>query len=673
MKKLIFIILFLPLFATAADPFTREYAKELREKTGNLFRPKERQGNYFATYYVATGGNDATGDGSMGNPWATLYKATNTVTSAGNLIYMQTGTYNENTQCVLAPGVSIEGADSATTIIKSTLTADGTEIINMRSVSEGTNGNQSISYLQFDGQNANDMSSGTAWGIYINCRSNVDIYYCSFKNFRLCAVKNVGGFDNDTDNEPGTYAVGNDFHHNRVLNCSGYVTVGFPYGSGGYWLSGQDSSMIHYNYMDQTQRPVGQNGWLLKAQNWTKNCHVHNNTFKKKPLGTVNGDAGGNIDWTWGNEWGDNFNLEFDHNTCIGSGVDFNRNYNLYVHHNSIYNESPNSFVQTAITLEFYTFNSRIEDNYIENVGKGIYMTLRTGDSLVNFSIQRNVILITAPSGGVESGQGKGIDFGGEAAQYFYDMKVWNNTIVCKTGYEALYGISSPMATSGTVRKLSIRNNIIMNFTAELFSENGGNTVSFDSTNFDHNLIRNNGSGNVPVWRTSPAGGTNYVYTDNITSNPLFVSDYSDVHLQSGSPCIAAGINVGNGVDIGAYQYSTDTDPPATSAFNPANGATGVTPGTVTVIITWDEAMDGSTLNSSNITGITGSFTVGSNYVSITTTIAAFTTKNITIGTGCKDVAGNNMASPVSYSFTTGAAPVTPVVNWPPKVLVKYN
>ncbi len=45
-----------------------------------------------ATYYVATNGNDTTGDGSSGNPWATLQKAVNTMV-AGDTTIVKDGTY----------------------------------------------------------------------------------------------------------------------------------------------------------------------------------------------------------------------------------------------------------------------------------------------------------------------------------------------------------------------------------------------------------------------------------------------------------------------------------------------------------------------------------------------------------------------------------------------------
>lgn len=45
-----------------------------------------------ATYYVATTGNDTTGDGSSGNPWLTIQKGINTA-SGGDTVFVTAGTY----------------------------------------------------------------------------------------------------------------------------------------------------------------------------------------------------------------------------------------------------------------------------------------------------------------------------------------------------------------------------------------------------------------------------------------------------------------------------------------------------------------------------------------------------------------------------------------------------
>lgn len=50
-----------------------------------------------ATYYVSTSGSDTTGDGSAGNPWATLHKAITTVTdNVAHTIKVAPGTYAED-------------------------------------------------------------------------------------------------------------------------------------------------------------------------------------------------------------------------------------------------------------------------------------------------------------------------------------------------------------------------------------------------------------------------------------------------------------------------------------------------------------------------------------------------------------------------------------------------
>lgn len=50
-----------------------------------------------ATYYVATTGNDTTGDGSVGNPFATPGKAAAVATSFDDYIYVKAGTYTMTT------------------------------------------------------------------------------------------------------------------------------------------------------------------------------------------------------------------------------------------------------------------------------------------------------------------------------------------------------------------------------------------------------------------------------------------------------------------------------------------------------------------------------------------------------------------------------------------------
>ena len=52
------------------------------------------------TYYVKTTGNDTTGDGTTGNPWASLGKAAGVVTTSGDVIAVEEGDYNMTTSTV---------------------------------------------------------------------------------------------------------------------------------------------------------------------------------------------------------------------------------------------------------------------------------------------------------------------------------------------------------------------------------------------------------------------------------------------------------------------------------------------------------------------------------------------------------------------------------------------
>ena len=124
------------------------------------------QSSYAATYYISPTGNDVSGTGTISNPWKSLYKATSTVKTAGDIIHVTAGIYLETVRCNLAVGVSIEGDGADASIIQSTLTAQFVAII-IATSPEGTNGNQHISNIKLDGNNRS-----TSWAIEIRGRSN---------------------------------------------------------------------------------------------------------------------------------------------------------------------------------------------------------------------------------------------------------------------------------------------------------------------------------------------------------------------------------------------------------------------------------------------------------------------------------------------------------------------
>ena len=73
------------------------------------------------TYYVAPTGSDGSSrNGSSSQPWATLAYACTRVTTSGDVITRNAGTYNETQTSSLAAGVSLEGptASPPTAIVR---------------------------------------------------------------------------------------------------------------------------------------------------------------------------------------------------------------------------------------------------------------------------------------------------------------------------------------------------------------------------------------------------------------------------------------------------------------------------------------------------------------------------------------------------------------------------
>ena len=113
--------------------------------------------------------------------------------------------------------------------------------------------------------------------------------------------------------------------------------------------------------------------------------------------------------------------------------------------------------------------------------------------------------------------------------------------------------------------------------------------------------------------------------------------------------------------------WSFTTGPaPAVTSETPASGATGVVTNT-TVTATFNEAVQASTVNttdfvlkSSNGNTVTATVSYNSSNYTATLTPSALlansTTYTATVS-GVKDVAGDPMTSPFSWSFTTGPAP----------------
>ncbi|HUQ19901.1 MAG TPA: Ig-like domain-containing protein [Gemmatimonadaceae bacterium] len=111
-----------------------------------------------------------------------------------------------------------------------------------------------------------------------------------------------------------------------------------------------------------------------------------------------------------------------------------------------------------------------------------------------------------------------------------------------------------------------------------------------------------------------------------------------------------------------------DTTPPTVVTVSPTNGAASVSVNS-TVVISFSEPMDGTSMTSLTVLLKSGSVTVPSvvsysgatNSVTITPTapLAFGADYSVTVTTGAKDLAGNGLASQFSSAFTTASAPDT--------------
>jgi hypothetical protein len=134
-----------------------------------------------ATYYVGNTGNDSSGIGDANRPWRTIAHALSLMKS-GDLIKINDGTYNEG-QLNVPPGVSLTSTsqDSSKVIIQpNTNLSLWQPFINLSSTNPGSIGQQTISYLDING---NSGIYHARRGIYIQNRSNVKVDNCNIRNF----------------------------------------------------------------------------------------------------------------------------------------------------------------------------------------------------------------------------------------------------------------------------------------------------------------------------------------------------------------------------------------------------------------------------------------------------------------------------------------------------------
>lgn len=205
--------------------------------------------------------------------------------------------------------------------------------------------------------------------------------------------------------------------------------------------------------------------------------------------------------------------------------------------------------------------NSRFDNNMAETRGGGAYLSCENGFVLVQNCLFAN-------NSSLRDGAGFYLSSGGDSSEKLTSADIINNTITGNVVSGDNYGGGLYVRCGDPDAIYSFTNNIIWGNSAHVgadmyLKDDKINSYSFNITNNDLSVISHDLSEGSDIWETA-----------NINEDPLFVSSM-DYRLQGVSPVIDMGNNnapslpefdldgnariKGDAVDMGAYEYSSDT------------------------------------------------------------------------------------------------------------------
>jgi hypothetical protein len=506
-----------------------------------------------AIYYISPTGDNGTGNGTNGTPWQTWAYAI-TQATAGDTIYAQAGTYTLTATVEFPVGITATGT-GVTSII--TAASDITYFFSFVSATENTNGNQSVYGLAFAGD------SLTQQAIFVHGRGNVRTHDCTFSEFLTNAVRLTGRVA-ASDGPPVTAAEDNLVYNNTFIECGSEVySAPYYYASAAISLGGQKDARIYGNTINNNTGNYAY-GINTNNQGYNAGCWIYNNNIYTSPrrMDTYQWNFAIEL---WNNRGGmivrDNFvtgSIDFGGYSTTDSAA---YGFAALCEHNKIIQPALQAYPQTGIIIESDVSGGvQVRRNYIKYCSTGIGLNLLSGPTDVqsDVTIAYNIISETLTTAGNYSG--RGINHGTAVSGATVNrLKIFNNVFYANT-YVSSAGIH--FASAGVkYNDFEYRNNIFYKQYNSIRFEN--DTVSgLDATN------------NLFYLHTNAFSYVSATVTDSITiprtyGDPLFRSS-SDLHLQSTSPAINAGIDVsattggldfhgaslyGAAYDIGAFEY----------------------------------------------------------------------------------------------------------------------
>lgn len=514
------------------------------------------QNSFAGNIYVTSTGNDGLGDGTIGNPYLTPSKALS-VAVFGDVVQIMPGLYSYSTSLIVPTGVSINGFDSASVTLQSTVT--GGNGITMTSP-VGTNGNQTLSNFKIT-----TTSFATLSGINITGRSNVTVDHVTIRDFNGNGILFNGNTTINT--RPSIYAYGNRLQYCQIINnsdrtvsgASGNVVV-----SGFRPLSGDTGMVIRDNYINQSQRALGHNGdnFVIPAgdSSSVEGLKYFNNVSIRNQ-----DDVGG--DWSFHMEmWDAQGGMEIGPNNIFRGGNQMNDlagtdtsyrsfglhgsyMYNFYIHDNLFQIDTPFASATTllvvGIDIEGDKSDVIIRNNQFKNVPYGVQTNLNHAGAKGQrrIYVDHNVF----DYGGFDNGN-FAFDYsiiGSDQSALVRDCFVNNNTIV-NTRTKA--GCFISLGAGDSLINFSFSNNIVRDvpgtgYGAITFSESTGFK---DSIYMNNNILYNNTNSNNIFYRNSATVPTHFFNTGTLKVDPMLDANYYPV---LGSPALSAG---SDGSDIGA-------------------------------------------------------------------------------------------------------------------------
>lgn len=224
--------------------------------------------NAQTNYYVSTTGNDATGDGSSGNPWQTIQHAVDNLAdvSATNIINIEAGTYTEiidiSTSNIV--DLTLQGESTLTTIIQADVapnTAAGRVI-----TTSGWPATLRINNLTIQNGNTADNGGGISdrWGsLYIT----------------NCWIKD----NTSTLTDNWAHGGGGIYSNDEVYATNCTFSGNTAYTGGGALLTNSNSTFTNCTFTGNSTSYTGDNGsalaiWTMGQTYFITNCTFANNT-----------------------------------------------------------------------------------------------------------------------------------------------------------------------------------------------------------------------------------------------------------------------------------------------------------------------------------------------------------------------------------------------------------